>query len=320
MDDFQAKELTNTRNSRRTYLVTYSQADLNKFPTWQSFGKMLEEHFNAGSGKAKVSHWACCLEEHQDKGLHYHVSLKLTAPKKWLRIKNSIMKDHNVSVHFSDNHDNYIAAYRYVCKTDDHVFHSLSHPDLNEIGSPKTKNSTKAYRESRKRACELEEETAANPRKQKVPNSTQPKRLTNVQVSEFLVKHNIKRDKELYAVAKERKDEGQMDVASFVLSKSSKVLNELIEKTWKMETAKENIQREIKSRMEILREKLGNDCCPGCDKLWLNCAMEVLRNNKVHPFVFAAALRDLINGRGKFRNLLIIGPANCGKTFMLKPL
>ena len=94
------------------------------------------------------------------------------------------MKDHNVSVHCSDNHDNYVAPYRYVCKTDDHVFHSVSHPDLNEIGSPKTKNSTKAYRESRKRARELEEETAANPRKQKLPNSTQPKRLTNLQVSE----------------------------------------------------------------------------------------------------------------------------------------
>ena len=78
MDDFQAKEL------RRTYLVTYSQADLNKFPTQQSFGKMLEEHFNGGSGMAKVTHLACCLEEHQDKGLHYHVSLKLTAPKKWI--------------------------------------------------------------------------------------------------------------------------------------------------------------------------------------------------------------------------------------------
>ena len=321
MDDFQSKELTNTRNGRRTYLVTYSQVDLNKFPTRQSFGEMLEEQFNAGSGKAKVSHWACCLEEHQDKRLHYHVSLKLTAPNKWLKIKNSIIKEHNVSVHFSDNHDNYIAAYRYVCKTDDQVFHSVSHPDLNEIGSPKTKNSTKAYRESRKRARELEEEIVADPRKQKLPNSIHPKRLTNVQVSEFLVKHNIKRDKELFAVAKERKDEGQMDLANFVLSKSSKVLNDLIDKTWKMETANEYIQREKKSRMEILHEKLGTDCCPDCDKLWLKCAMEVLRNNKVHPFVYAAAVRDLlINGRGKFRNLLIIGPANCGKTFMLKPL
>ena len=100
-------------------------------------------------------------------------------------------------------------------------------------------------------------------------------------------------------------------MANFVLSKSSMVLNELIDKTWKMETANENIYRETKSRMEILREKLGEDCCPGCDKLWLKCAMEVLRNNKVYPFVYIAAVRDLlINGRGKFGNLLIIGPAN----------
>ena len=43
MDDFQSKELTNTRSGRRTYIVTYSQVDLNKFPTRQSFGEMLEE-------------------------------------------------------------------------------------------------------------------------------------------------------------------------------------------------------------------------------------------------------------------------------------
>ena len=28
----------------------------------------------------------------------------------------------------------------------------------------------------------------------------------------------------------------------------------------------------------------------------------------------------MINGRGKGRNVMIIGPANCGKTFILKPL
>ena len=103
---------------------------------------MLEAKFNAGPGKARVSHWACCLEEHQEGGFHYHVSLKLSAPKKWLMVKNTIAKEHNVTVHLSDNHDNYIAAYKYVCKTDNQVFHSVSHPDFSEIGSPKTKNST----------------------------------------------------------------------------------------------------------------------------------------------------------------------------------
>ena len=318
MDHFQSSQLQNPRNGRRTYLVTYSQADLNKFPTRQSFGQMLETQFNAGVGKAKVSHWACCLEEHTNKGLHYHVSLKLTAPKKWLKVKNAIMKEHKITVHFSDNHDNYIAAYRYVCKTDDEVVHSLGHPHLSEVGSPKTKNATKAYRESRKRAIESDEGNVEMPIKQK---RSKPRRLTNMEVSDFLVKHNIRRDTELFALAKERKDEGQMDVANFIMSKSSKVLNELIDKTWKMQTANEKLEREKKSRMDILREKLADDCSPGCNKLWLKCSLEVLRKNKVHPFVYAAAMRDLLTkGRGKFRNLMIIGPANCGKTFMFKPI
>ena len=70
MDDFQKNQITNLRNGRRTYLVTYSQADLKKFPTRESFGTMLEAKFNAGPGKARVSHWACCLEEHQEGGFH----------------------------------------------------------------------------------------------------------------------------------------------------------------------------------------------------------------------------------------------------------
>ena len=45
------------------------------------------------------------------------------------------------------------------------------------------------------------------------------------------------------------------------------------------------------------------------------------KQNNVHPYVFAAALRDLLlKGRGKFRNVIIVGPANSGKTFLLSPL
>ena len=36
---------------------------------------------------------------------------------------------------------------------------------------------------------------------------------------------------------------------------------------------------------------------------------------------FAAAVRDLLEkGRGKFRNIMIVGPANCAKTFILAPI
>ena len=44
---------------KRQYLITYSRADLEQFPTRESFGQSLEVAFNAGSGKVNVSHWAC---------------------------------------------------------------------------------------------------------------------------------------------------------------------------------------------------------------------------------------------------------------------
>lgn len=54
---------------------------------------------------------------------------------------------------------------------------------------------------------------------------------------------------------------------------------------------------------------------------WIKCATDVLRNNNVHPYVFAAAVRDLLeHGRGKHRNILLSGPADTGKTFLLEPL
>ena len=49
----------NPRVGRRQYLVTYSQADESKFSTRESFGKMLEAEFNAGTSVVKVDYWAC---------------------------------------------------------------------------------------------------------------------------------------------------------------------------------------------------------------------------------------------------------------------
>ena len=63
------------------------------------------------------------------------------------------------------------------------------------------------------------------------------------------------------------------------------------------------------------------ECYPGCGRLWYKSAIEVLGNNKIHPIIYTSALRELlIHGRGKFCNILIVGPTNCGKTFLLKPL
>ena len=108
----------NPRVGRRQYLVTYSEADESKFFTRESFGKMLEAEFNAGTSVVKVDYWACSREEHQNNGFHYHFALKLTVCKKWLSVKNRIAEKHGIKVSFSDKHNFYLPACRYVCKSE----------------------------------------------------------------------------------------------------------------------------------------------------------------------------------------------------------
>lgn len=314
-DDFQT-DFLDPRTVRRTYLVTYSQADLTKVPTRKDFAKLVKNAFNSGTGKIKVLHWACCLEEHQNHGKHYHLSIKLSGAKRWKKVKDDINQSHNIVLNFSDKHDNYYSAYKYVCKSDNNVCHSKHHPNLKNIASPVTKKPTQALRAERKRKSL--EKSIEPPQKS---TCSKPNRITNAYVGKFIISNNIKRVLELMSIAKTRSGEGQEDLANFIYSRSEKSLEDLIETTWKMHNSTAIITREQAKRIDVMRNFLNQECIEGCDKLWYNSAIEVLNNNNIHPYMYAEALRELlIHGRGKARNFLIIGPANCAKTFLLKPL
>ena len=318
MDDFQATTLSGNK-MRRTYLVTYSQADRNKFPSRESFGEAVVTAFNSGSGKVAVQYWACCLESHKNEGEHYHLCLKLSGPKRWVGVKRLLSETHSISVHFAEGHDNYYAAYKYVTKSDESVYLSEGHPDLTDIGSPKTKQCIKAYRVTRKQNSTSSEYNKNN---ENITNK-KPKvqHLSNLDVSEYMIEHNIKSETKLLAKANDQKIAGKKDLANFVLNRSSKSLQDLMSSTWRMQGAAAQIHQRQVPRMDLIMEWATKDCIEGCNGAWLDCAQQVLRQNKVHPILFADAMRELLlKGRGKKRNIMIVGPANCGKTFLLTPL
>lgn len=77
-DKFESVTLTNPRNGWRMYLITYSKADLTKFPTLHILLNMIKKHFNLGAGKKiKIKYWACSREEHHHWSYLY---LKLSHP------------------------------------------------------------------------------------------------------------------------------------------------------------------------------------------------------------------------------------------------
>ena len=88
-----------------------------------------------------------------------------------------------------------------------------------------------------------------------------------------------------------------------------------------MQNAKATIEREKTSRMQVLEKIRLSSCVDGFDMEWYICSRDILQKNGINPYVYADTIRDLlIHGRGKFRNVMITSPANCGKTFMLKSL
>ena len=86
-----------------------------------------------------------------------------------------------------------------------------------------------------------------------------------------------------------------------------------------MEEAEGVLQRSLLTRLEILRSAKEEECV--CAGLWRACAEDILAKNEISLHVFAKSVLTLLEkGRGKYRNIVIIGPANCGKTFILSPL
>lgn len=95
----------------------------------------------------------------------------------------------------------------------------------------------------------------------------------------------------------------------------------LIHTTWGMKNVRREIERESKTRMQLLREFCDVDFVVGCSGQWLECAKQTLERNNYETAVLTEDVRLLLQmGREIYRNILITGSANCAKSFILNPL
>ena len=127
-------------------------------------------------------------------------------------------------------------------------------PISKKIGSPNTKHCHKMYARRRSEASSSS----------KVSN-TKSKRLSNLDVSDFIVKNKIKTQTQLLATANIQKEVGKRNLASFVFSHISKSLDELISQNWKMQNAQITLEQHAKCQMDIIQEVSLGSCAEGCN-------------------------------------------------------
>ena len=86
---------------------------------------------------------------------------------------------------------------------------------------------------------------------------------------------------ELLALANSQKKEGKTDLAEFIANRGYKVVDEAIRIGWDLEEASATLQREKKTRIELLNALLDEECIPGCEKQWLSMAKDILLRNSI---------------------------------------
>ena len=101
-DESYFKQRLGDRQVQRVYLITYSQANLEKFTNFTVFtDKILEYFTTVKSNNNPLLPWACFQEPHKDGGKHYYVIIQFKSPRTWLPIKNLMLKKYGIALHFS---------------------------------------------------------------------------------------------------------------------------------------------------------------------------------------------------------------------------
>ena len=89
---------------------------------------------------------------------------------------------------------------------------------------------------------------------------------------------------------------------------------------WKMENAMKDEDRESKNRLQLLQDAQKDECVADYNGLWKLLAHQTFERNNLCVKEFSLALMNLlVKGRGKGGSILIVGPVNCAKTFLIKP-
>ena len=117
--------------------MTFSQAEFKKISCRREFTNAVLEGFS--KCKARVVEWCCLREKHKGSGEHCHlVALKLNRNQRWLAVKEYLLDNYGISVHFSNRHHNYYSTWCYVTKCDDSFEQSEGHPDFSNSSRPQT--------------------------------------------------------------------------------------------------------------------------------------------------------------------------------------
>lgn len=151
---------------------------------------------------------------------------------------------------------------------DKEVFHSENHPDLKNIGSPKTKTCMKANKAKNTTICKsAEHKWSLSSSKNEGPLVKVKKNcFTFSNIAECILDNRIRTYTSLQGIALTCTQEGENELFSFLARNTSKSVQEIVECVWSMHGAAENENLVTISRMEKLISIGNQECTAMCNR------------------------------------------------------
>ena len=138
--------------------------------------------------------------------------------------------------------------------------------------------------------------------------------MSAYEVSKIILSKGLRNRTELLAFSNQQREEGKTNLAEFIVNHGKKVVNEVIATAWEMESAQKIQERQHKTRIELIHDYYQHECVCNTEGEWHYCVLQLLSNNNISVHKFANCVKELLTkGCGKFRNVMLTGPATVVK-------
>lgn len=246
---------------------------------------------------------ACFLEPHANGDPHLNLLVRAAQQYKWKPVAERLLNHHRVHTSFGSHITTWQGGVVYGCVASEHK----KEEDLDKA--------PEQWKKDGSQPTPLKEFLPLRFRK---PGFVRQTKLTPLAFFDLCAKLEVTTEEALWAKATDLSEQGDRALLSFLLESDS---GTYLAKVVKAQQAKETLRRSQLTREQLLDEYFTKNTCTCSPSGHCHALMKrILQKNGLDGTWQKEVLGTLRSGRAKMRNLCLLGPPDCAKSFLLKGL
>ena len=241
-------------------------------------------------------------EPHSNGKPHLNLLVKASGQYRWKRVAERLLQHDKVHVGFGTNIRTWMDGAIYGCVASEHKPEPGLDPNPVQWIKQGVPVPIKDF----------------VPLRMQKPGFVRQPRLTPLNFFDICQEHGFENEDQLWAKAVEMSATGDRALLAFLMDNDVRAAFAKVQTAF---AAKEKARRATLTREALLEEFFAaSTCCCEAPAQCYDLMKEILKNNGIDGAFQREVIGVLRAGRAKMRNLCLVGPTNCAKSFLMKGL